>query len=94
MRFLKKKRFFIPVAVAVAMIAGGTAFAYFTAAGAGTGSGSVGTASGLEINQTGVTAYNSRLTNPLDYNYSQCFYLPFRTSGDRFTSPILLHARR
>ena len=75
MRFLKKKRYAIPAVVAATVLAvAGSAFAYFTAAGSGTGSASVGTASGLVINQTGVTAYNSRMSNPLDYNWSQCFY--------------------
>ena len=72
MRFLKKKRFLIPVAVAVAMIAGGSAFAYFDTAGAGTGSASVGTASNLQITQTGTVGYNSRIAPSL-YVWSQCW---------------------
>jgi hypothetical protein len=68
MRILKKKRFLIPVAVAVAMIAGGSAFAYFTAAGGGTGSAQTASVKPLTISQIGA-GYDSLAST---YHQDQC----------------------
>jgi len=71
-RFMNKKVAVVGVAVALVLGLGGAAFGYFATAGAGTGSASVGTASGLIINQTGISAYNSRVAPSL-YDWSQCW---------------------
>jgi len=91
---LKKKRFIIPVAVAVTLIAGGAAYAYFTTTGTGTGSASVGTNAPLVINQTGVTLYNSTI-GLSSYHQDQCFGCagPISEFGNTVTfattSPVL-----
>lgn len=53
MKFSLKKKI-ATASVAIALIGGGAAFAYWTSAGSGTGSASTGTASAVTINQTSV----------------------------------------
>jgi hypothetical protein len=72
-RFMSKKVLVVGVAVALVLGIGGVAFAYFTSSGSGTGSAAVATASNLIINQSGVSAYNSRVAPSL-YEWSQCEY--------------------
>jgi hypothetical protein len=69
---MTKKVLVVGVAVAVLLGVGGAAFAYFSSPGSGTGSAAVGTASGLIINQSGISAYNSRVAPSL-YDWSQCW---------------------
>ena len=71
MKFLKKKRFIIPVAVAVALMAGGAAYGYFTAVGSGTGSAPVGKSAPLVISQVGA-GYDSLVPGG-GYTEDQCF---------------------
>jgi len=61
-RFMNKKVLVVGVAVALAIAAGGAAFAYFTSTGGGTGAAQVGTPSNLIIHQLGTPVYDSTIT--------------------------------
>lgn len=56
---ITRKLAVVSVALTVAMLGGGAAFAYFTSPGGGTGAAAVGTAADLNIHQIGSTVYDS-----------------------------------
>jgi hypothetical protein len=67
MKYLKthKKMGVAGLALAVALLGGGAAYAFFTSAGGGTGSATVGTASNVTIHQDGETVYDSTIAPQL-----------------------------
>lgn len=73
MKFFKahRKSMISGLALTVALLGGGIAFAYFTGGGSGQGSATVGSVSALNITQVGA-AYDSLITSN-DYSQDQCF---------------------
>jgi hypothetical protein len=66
-----KKMVVAGLALTVALLGGGTAFAYFTSHGTGTGSAKTGTASAVSISQVGA-GYDSLIATNA-YSQDQCF---------------------
>ena len=87
MKFIKlhKRMTVASVALAVALIGAGVAYAFWSSPGAGAGSVQTGTTSNVEINQLGTPLYNSTIGLD-DYSYSQAFNGPQITQfGDEVT---------
>jgi hypothetical protein len=76
MKFIRnhKKMAVSSLALVVALVAGGAAYAYFTSAGTGSGSAPVGTAANLQIDQLGATPMYNSTIDAADYQASQCYY--------------------
>jgi hypothetical protein len=76
MKFIRnhKKVAVSSLALVVALMAGGAAYAYFTSAGTGSGSAPVGTAANLQIDQLGATPMYNSTIDAADYQASQCYY--------------------
>lgn len=71
---INKKLAISGLALVVAIVAGGVAYAYFSSPGTGVGAAQAGTTTPVLIDQLGGTPmYNSR-TDGTAYQYSQCFY--------------------
>ena len=72
MKFLRnhKKTVVASLALAVALLGGGVAYAFFTSSGAGTGSANTGTGSTVSISQVGA-GYNSLIPS-MTYSQDQC----------------------
>lgn len=75
MKFLKthKKLAVSGLALTVALLGGGVAFAFFTSPGGGNGTAGVGTAANLSIHQDGATVYDSTIA-PLPANLPSLGY--------------------
>lgn len=71
---VSKKLGISSLALIVALVAGGVAYAYFSSTGNGSGAAQAGTTAPLLIDQLGGTPLYNSTTDGTAYQYSQCYY--------------------